>query len=293
MKASLDCIPCFVRQTLEAVRMVSDDPEVQESMLREVLLWAGKIDLSQPPPVMGQRIHRRLREITGGQDPYRLAKDRQNHLAISLLPELRHELDSSPDRLGMAVRLAIAGNIIDLGVNGTLTESEVEKSIKVALTEPLDYDLDEFKMALNKARSILYLTDNAGEIAFDRLLIENLPQKRITVAVRGSPVINDATMDDALEVGLTGLVEVIGNGSDAPGTVLADCNREFSSLWKKADLIIAKGQGNFETLSDLPENIYFLFKVKCPVIASHTGLKMGSQALLRQGFIQNILGSNQ
>jgi len=281
MKTSLDCIPCFIRQALDAARLVSTVASVHERILREVLHWAGEMDMNQPPPVMAQRIHRRLREIVGREDPYRDAKDQQNRMAMSLLPELKAEIEAASDPLTMALRLAIAGNVIDMGVNGNVTESDVRKSVSQALTEPFVGDQNEFCKAVAEAQRILYLADNAGEIAFDRLLIEQLAPARVTVAVRGAPILNDATMADARAVGLHEIVEVIDNGSDAPGTLLGDCSQEFKRRLTEADLILAKGQGNFETLSDGSRNIFFLFKAKCPVIAAHVGLPVGTHVLAR------------
>ena len=131
------------------------------------------------------------------------------------------------------------------------------------------------------AQSILYLADNAGEIAFDRLLVEQIPTERVTVAVRGHPVINDATLHDAQAVGLDRIVEVVENGSDAPGTILKDCSADFRRRFAEADLIIAKGQGNFESLYDAPGNLLFLFKVKCSVVAGHVRQPIGMQVLIQ------------
>ncbi len=281
MKTSLDCVPCIIRQTLEAARLVSPDHAVHEHVLREILHWVSEIDLNQPPPVMGQRIHRLLREIIGQDDPYRDAKEQQNRMALALLPELRTRIQATDDPLIIASRLAIAGNVIDMGVNGKVTESSIYESVSQALTEPFVGDENEFRSAVAEAQSILYLTDNAGEIAFDRLLIEQLLPARVTVAVRGNPVINDATMTDARTVGLHEIAGIIDNGSDAPGTLFDDCSQEFRRRFSEADLILAKGQGNFETLSDEPNNIFFLFRVKCQVIATHIGQPVGTQVLLR------------
>jgi len=283
LRTSLDCIPCFVRQALSAARMVSADPAVHERIVREVLLWVGEMTFEEPPPVLAQRIHRRLREILGMEDPYRDAKDQQNRMAISLLPELRSEIEATLDPLPltMAVRIAIAGNVIDMGVYDNMTESSVRESVRQALAKPFVGDRIGFGKMVREARRILYLTDNAGEIAFDRLLIEQLSPTRVTVAVRGGPVINDATMTDARAVGLHEIVEIIDNGSDAPGTLLDDCSQEFKRCFTEADLILAKGQGNFETLSDTPGNIIFLFMAKCPVIATHAGVPIGAHVLVR------------
>jgi damage-control phosphatase, subfamily I len=259
--------------------MVSTDISVHERAIRDVLSWAGTMDLNQSPPAMAQRIHRRLREITGRVDPYREAKDRLNSLALELMPELRAKIESARNPLVLAARLAIVGNVMDLGVNGNLTETEVRRAMNLALTGPFFGEVDWFSQAIADAQSILYLADNAGEIAFDRLLLEQIRSKRVTVAVRGAPVINDATMIDAQAVGLDKIAEVIDNGSDAPGTILSDCRPEFRQRFEAADLIIAKGQGNFESLSHEPGNLFFLFQVKCSVIASHIKQPLGTQVL--------------
>jgi len=279
MKTALDCIPCFIRQALDVARLASTDLAVHERIVRDVLGWTSEMNLEQPPPLLGQRIHRRLREITRIEDPYRATKNHHNRMALNLLPELKAEIEAASDPLMMAVRLAIAGNIIDMGVNGSFSEIDLRRSIEQALAEPFAGDQDGFRQAVAKANNILYLADNAGEIVFDRLLVEQLSTARVTLAVRGAPVINDATMVDVLALELNEIVEVIDNGSDAPGTILDDCSQDFNRRFAEADLVLAKGQGNFETLSDVNQNIYFLFKAKCPVIASHIGLPVGTHVL--------------
>jgi len=280
MKTSLDCIPCLLRQSLEAARLVSSNPSVHEHILRDVLLWAGGIDLNQSPPAMAQRIHRRLRKLTGEMDPYREAKDWQNRLAMDLIPLLRAKVEAANDPLLMAARMVIAGNVIDMGSNGNLTEVDVRQELENALTEPFFGEEERFRAAVAQAKSILYLADNAGEIAIDRLLVDQLFPRQITFVVRGSPILNDATLLDAQQVGLDQIVQVIENGSDAPGTILTDCNQGLRDRFLTADLIIAKGQGNFETLSTERGNIFFLFKVKCLVIADLIGQPVGTQMLV-------------
>jgi uncharacterized protein with ATP-grasp and redox domains len=280
MKTSLDCFPCFVRQALDAARMASPDPAVHERIVREVSSWIGDMSLAETPVLLGGRVRRRLREMTGVDDPYQAAKQHQNQTVQKLLPDLRMALEAAPDRLVMAVRLAIAGNVIDMGVNGNITESDVRRSIQQALTEPFWGDWEAFRLAVSKAGSILYLADNAGEIFFDRLLIEQLSPERVTLAVRGTPVLNDATMADARAAGLHEIVEVIDNESDAAGTVLEECSRSFLDRFSGADMILAKGQGNFETLSDKPGNLIFLFKAKCVAIAAHACVPVGTHVLV-------------
>jgi uncharacterized protein with ATP-grasp and redox domains len=293
MKTALDCIPCFTRQALEAVRFVTDDTAIHERILRGVLREAAEMDLSQCPPAVGQRLHRKLRQLSGIADPYRVIKNRFNAMALEMMPDLEAEIENAADPLFRALRLAVAGNVIDLGVKGGIGEGEVRSAISNTLTEPFHGDIDDFRNAANKASNILYLADNAGEIVFDRLLIERLSPARVTLAVRGAPVLNDATREDAEVAGLGDLVEVIDNGSDAPGTILADCSEDFRLHFDAADLIIAKGQGNFETLSDEAANIYFLLKVKCPVIAAHVGLPVGTHVAIHKPSPKKALAIRQ
>lgn len=280
MNTCLDCLPCIFRQTLDAARRVSDNPTLHEQVARQVAQWIQTADLKQSPPVMAQRLHHFLRGLTGIVDPYAEAKARDNALALSLLPTLRERLAVSADPFTLAVRLAIAGNLIDLGPKSDLTVEEVVSSIKQVEEVPFSGNVAALRQQASAANQILYLADNAGEIVLDRLLIEALGLNRVTVAVRGAPIINDATCEDAQVAGLTELVKVISNGSDVPGTLLESCSPEFCEHFEKADLVISKGQGNFETLSDAKRDICFLFKVKCPVIAKNVSLPLGTQALV-------------
>ncbi|MBW1933072.1 MAG: DUF89 family protein [Deltaproteobacteria bacterium] len=283
MHIYLDCIPCFIRQSLDAARHATADENVHEQVVRGVLGLANNLDMSQSPPVIGQKIHRLIRQLVGVEDPYQDVKRQFNNFALKLYSEMRNLIVKSKEPLETAVRLAIAGNIIDFGVNGTLEENELEKTISQCLTEEsADMQIESFHNSIDAAEDILYLADNAGEIVFDRLLIEQLPTEKITVAVKGSPVINDATMQDAVIAGLPKIVEVIENGSDAPGTILKSCSQSFRGRFDKAGLIIAKGQGNYETLSDVDKNIFFILKAKCPVIAVDLGCEVG-EMILRRG----------
>jgi uncharacterized protein with ATP-grasp and redox domains len=281
MNTSLDCIPCLLRQSLEAARLVTTDASIHERLLREALHWAEGMDLTASPPAMAQCLHRRLREMTGVVDPYRETKVWQNSVVMDMLPLLEAEVKASGDPLLMATRLAIAGNAIDMGSNGQLTEQDVHQAMERALMDPFHGDAEQFRAAVVKAETILYLADNAGEIALDRLLIDQLLPRTITLVVRGSPILNDATQEDAKWVGLDQIVQVIDNGSDAPGTILLDCSQDLRDRFAAADLIIAKGQGNYESLSDEPGQLFFLFKAKCRVIAELVGQPIGTQMLLK------------
>jgi len=283
MRTFIDCIPCFVRQALDAVRLATDDPAVHERVLREVLREAADLDLREPPPEMGRRIHGLIRRLTGRDDPYASAKRRFTDAALRLHPELARRVAGSADPLATAVRLAIAGNVIDMGVRSDLEESHLHEAVERALDAPLIGSVEDLRRAVDGAERILFLADNAGELVFDRLLIEQWPPGRTTVAVRGAPVINDATRADAEAAGLADLVEVIDNGSDAPGTVLAHCDDAFRRRFADADLLVAKGQGNYETLSETDKDIFFILQAKCPVIARDLGCEVGSLLLRRGG----------
>ncbi|HLB73420.1 MAG TPA: ARMT1-like domain-containing protein [Sedimentisphaerales bacterium] len=289
MRIYLDCIGCFIRQALDAARLATEDEQIHEEVVRGVLRLAAGLDVSQSPPAIGQQIHRLIRKLAGSDDPYRETKSRFNNLALRLYPELRKRIMNSENSLETAVRLAIAGNIIDLGVKTSIRESDIEGVIRDCLTADFDsLAVKAFGDAVNQAERILYLADNAGEIVLDRLLIEQLPIERVTVAVKGAPVINDATMEDALLAGLPRIVEVIDNGSDAPGTILESCSQTFRGRFEDADLIIAKGQGNYETLSDLDKNIFFILKAKCPVIAVDLGCEVGEMILRKSRAFSDI-----
>jgi len=287
MKSCVDCIPCFIRQALAAVRIASSDPAVHEQLLREVLAKVADLDFDVPPPVMGQWVYRRVREATGHPDPYREHKRRQNALALRIYPEMRRRVAESPDPFAAAVRLALAGNIIDPGTGNDLTEHEAVRVLEAALDSdqagPSARAVGALARAIDGAQRILYIADNAGEIVLDRLLIETALDGRldqVTVAVRGGPVINDATVEDARAAGLCELVRVIDNGDDAPGTVLSQCSPTFRAAFDAADLVIAKGQGNYETLNDVQKPIFLLLMAKCRVVAGDLGCALGDVLVL-------------
>ena len=279
MQTSFDCLPCFIRQAVDAARAFSADEALREKIVREVLGWASEMDFSRPPALIGGRIHRRLRELTGRTDPYREEKDLQNQMALRLLPRLEEEVAASADPVWTAARLAIAGNLIDLGVSGKFSEEDLLRDLHDALDGPFAGPREAFLKEVEGAERILYLADNAGEIVFDGLLIDRLSPERVTLAVRGTPVLNDATLADAETAGLAGRVETVENGSDLPGTLLEECSEEFRRRFARADLILAKGQGNFETLFGRDANVVFLFKAKCSVVARRAGVPLGTSVV--------------
>ena len=280
MRSSLDCLPCLLKQSLTAARLCDAPAEKLDALMRRVLLLLAEQNLEESPPALAQRVHRLLRNTLGVADPYAAIKGHFNRMALGMLPLLRERIRAASDPFQEAVKLAIVGNVIDLGVYHSISADQVEELVSQAAHVSLHGDTDILQARIQAAQTILYLADNAGEIAFDRLLIEQLPRERVTLAVRGAPAINDATLADAHAVGLHELVSVCDNGSDAPGTILEDCSPDFRERFAAADLILAKGQGNYESLSGSDAKICFLFKVKCPLIAAHSGLPQGAHALL-------------
>jgi hypothetical protein len=232
--------------------------------------------LDSPPPAMGQQIHRIVKRISGNKDPYQRVKADFTRYALQLYPACRKVIDQVASPFETALRFAAAANAIDFGAPADVERPESRLFIQQALSAKLYGDVVSLKTAARSARSILYLGDNAGEIVFDRLLIEQLPMGKVVFCVRGAPIINDATMEDAKAAGITGLVKTVDNGSDAPGTILAECSDRFRRRFDAADLVISKGQGNYESLSDTGRKIFFILKVKCRVIAHHIGCAPGS-----------------
>lgn len=281
MKVYLDCFPCFVRQTLEAARMQTADEALQRRILDEVMKRLVRLPLEVTPPQVGQIIHRLIKELTGNEDPYREVKRQYNEIALKMYPELCERVRASQDPILTAVKLAIAGNIVDFGaLSGNFDlEQVVEETLRS------DFALDgyeRFRRALDRAVRIVYLGDNTGEIVFDRILIETLLRHKtfqIVFVVKEVPIINDATMEDARFVGLDRLVRVIPNGSDAPATVLSECSPEMVEVYRAADMVVVKGQGNYESLSEEQGPLFFLLKAKCAVAARDLGCKVGDIVL--------------
>lgn len=284
MKVHLDCFPCFLKQAIIAVRLGTKDSSLQADIVKGVLDDIRATDLSRPPAYSTTFLHRKVRTLLG-RDPFKEIKSEYNQMAMGLYPMLKENVQKSPDPLWTAVRLAIAGNVIDFGI---FTSVDIVGTIEKALNNPITVDeYKSFKDMVEKNSEILYLLDNAGEIVFDRLLIEVLSGmgKRVVAVVKGSPVLNDSTTEDAIETGLTDVCEVVDNGSDCVGTILELTSPEFNKRFIDFEFIISKGQGNFETLytEKRPDKkIFFLFQSKCDVVSKEIGVSKGSMLLTSQ-----------
>ncbi len=282
MIAEMECLPCLVRQAREAACMSTGNPDLRLRIIRRCLAWMAEADLDVSPPEIAAGIGRVVMELSGRDDPYREVKSLHTDMALKLLPRMDRMLAESDDPFLTGLRLAIAGNIIDLGARSQVEDADIGDTLREAMELPiLGEDPGALRAEIMRAGSVLYLADNAGETVFDRKFIEQMPSGRVTVAVRGGPAINDATLADARAAGLHRVARLIDNGHAAPATVLSECSPEFRRTFDEADVVISKGQGNYESLSAAKRDVHFLFRVKCPLVAGHTGHPEGSLLLLR------------
>jgi hypothetical protein len=223
---------------------------------------------------MSRELHVLLKQYSNNPDPYKEEKKQSNDLVLGMYPELKNVVFQSANYFDTALRLAIAGNIIDFGIGNTF---DLHSTINKVLNSEFAIDDSlQLKQSLSKAKTVLYLGDNCGEMVFDKLFIETIMYPNLIYAVRGAPVINDATLEDAKYVGMDLVADVISNGYDAPSTLLDHCSSEFLEVFNRADVIISKGQGNLEgLLGKTNKEVYFLLMVKCEVIADVLGVKKG------------------
>jgi uncharacterized protein with ATP-grasp and redox domains len=281
MKIQLECIPCLIRQTIETARISGLDEASQKSLVLHTLQFLQNSDTEKTPPELGKDLYGMISRITGITDPYKEIKSQINKKLLAFYADLKRMVYLNDDPVLMAAKLSAAGNAFDFGT--PLNKHHIQEVVEDA--RKLNFVINDYEMFLKdlaKAKTVLYLADNAGEIVLDKLFIEVIKRfyperrKRIVVVVRGAPIINDATKEDATMIALDQIAEVIGNADQTPGTVLKNVSDEMRELYQQADLIIAKGQGNYETLHLEKKKIYFLFMIKCPVLANMLKAKEGS-----------------
>ena len=279
------CKSCFERtyQTLLAKHTTKESQRIAFNNYFEQVMTDCD-DLSTPE--VQRLLQHKLQDITAMDDVYSKEKWQSNEVALALYPLWKQRVEQAPDPVNLAIRLAIAGNIMDYGANHTF---DVEDTINEVITKPLSIDHSmQLKGKIAQARSILYLGDNAGEIVFDRLFLETIHHPNVTFVVRGGATINDATMEDVQTVGMQHVANVITNGFDAPSTILERSSEEFKRHFAEADLIISKGQGNLEGLYPLHDNrIFFLLIAKCDVIAEFIGATKGNCIVYNEAVAAN------
>jgi hypothetical protein len=302
MKTYLDCIPCFYQQTLKAARISGASEDVQREVLNKLSEIIPEFSLNTSPAEMGQKIYTMISKITGKKDPYREIKEESNKIALKMYPEMRERIKNTDEdkKLLTAIRLAIIGNIIDFGLEDM---ESIQEKIHIMLNDELNFQSSitekhfkyiDFQQYLSAVDSVLYLADNSGEVVFDRILIEHLVKinhKNVIYAVKGKPVLNDALVDDAIFCGINQFANIISTGADSPGIVLKYCSPEFIRIFDEAEMIISKGQGNYEALSDREKPLFFLLIAKCPVIARNIGCSIGD-FVLENGLRKNTIFFN-
>lgn len=255
--------------------MATQDEKTQVKVMKNVMKYLQNTSFDKTPPEMSMHVHRIIRETSKCGDPYKDVKDKSNKNAMRLYPKLKKIVEKSDDKLLTAVKLAIAGNVIDYGVPNRF---DITNTINKVLKKDFAInDYENFKKDLDLAKNVLYIADNAGEIVFDKLLLEELNGKNVFFAVKSGPIINDATVEDTEIAGIDKIAKVLTNDSPSPGVLLNHCSKEFLSYYKNTDVVIAKGQGNYESLSN--ESVYFLLMVKCPLVANDLNVNIGDMIL--------------
>lgn len=295
MRTYLDCIPCFYYQALKAARISGADKEMQRDVLYRLSELVPSFSLDTSPAEMGRAIYAMVSKVTGKKDPYKEIKEESNKLALKIYPNIKMKVKESENQLLAAIQLAITGNVIDFGMKdfqGISDEIDkiVDKNFDLQITSLKEhFDYQSFYQRLLEVQSILYLADNAGEVVFDRILIELLVNdyhKNVIYVVKGKPALNDALVDDAISCGINNFANIISCGADCPGVVLKYCSPEFIRLFEEAEMIISKGQGNYEALSGENKPLFFLLIAKCSVIARHVGCNIGD-FILEGNFKEN------
>ncbi len=291
MQAHLDCVYCTVRQALEAARLASADIDVHKKVVLKSLEALAEYDAYRTPAEMGRVIHYLVKEYSGNPDPYKRVKEDSIEMARGVYPRLKRFVEGDGDRLLRALEVSAAGNLLDAGVYGDLRAQDME----AILMEELDRgfalcDVDALREDLMGARNVLIIGDNAGETVLDRILISEIKracgngaEPSVFYGVRSAPIINDATAEDAVASGLEHDAIIADTGCSAPGLILDAADPEFLKLYREADVVISKGQGNYETLSDSAgRTIYFVLKAKCRAVAMDIGVNIGEYVLLRR-----------
>ena len=282
MQSFPECIPCVFKQVLNTVSLVTDNEDTQRALLLDAMKVVQRADFTRAAAEISYHALIRAYNALGCLDPYREAKLHYNDMVLGSLDELRTMIDASPDPLHAAAKMAVAGNIIDMGILGNTFD--VHETVKHALERGLAIDhFDRLKRRLDAATSVLYILDNAGEVVFDRLLIERLAGKHVCCVVRKSPILNDVTRLEAREVGLADMCEIIDTGCDVFGVPMDLVSDAFRQRFHAADVVISKGQANYETLDTVDRPVFFILMAKCERVARTLGVGPREAVLMESG----------
>jgi len=285
MKVYYECAPCFLRQAKEALDLATNDENLKIEVMEELVeIIYNEFRQDAVSNEIGTKIHRTIKDRTKNNDPYLLEKKKGNEIALKFLPKIK-ELIKENDSLETYVKAAIVGNIIDFGALG------VNFDIETGIIENMNEDIalnnvNELEKELKTAKNVLYLADNNGEIVFDKLLIEKLKEYDVdvTVALKEYPILNDACIEDAIQIGLDEVAELVSTGTDSIGILYADISKEFKEIFKNSDMVISKGLGNYEGLTAMKlgdKPVFCLLNAKCNPIAKDIGVNVGDSVVLK------------
>lgn len=277
MKTDLECMPCIVRQAFNALEIAGADRNQSTEVLRELFRRLADIDLDDTPAANANGLYKLVSKVTSIKDPYKDVKRKYNAAALKLFPKLEEIVEKADDGLHAAAKIAVAGNVIDYGIH--IIEGrkvDLDSIIEEVKNIPLAIDdFQHFSRDLEKIDKVLYIADNSGEIVFDKVFISGLigMGKKVVLAVKSGPILNDATIEDAKEAGLDNITQTIETGCDCIGLDFGTCSEEFLKEFESSGIIISKGQGNVESLDDVKgKKIYFLLKAKCEKMARELGV---------------------
>ncbi len=286
MRVQNECFGCNLRQAQEAAHIAGADSACIWKISREVCRIYADADPHWTPAYMTTLAHRVAQNMTGKRDIFLELKRQYNQMALELYPRLKKFVGTGGEALERAIRVAIAGNIIDLGVYSEIGIDEIVRQVEEEHEWEI-FDFMDFRQEIERSRKIVYVGDNAGEVVFDRVFLEEITDGReIVFLVKSGPISNDALLDDAREAGVDVFAEVRTTGQAEIGFIPEYAPSQVHGFWREADLIISKGQGNFETLSSRIENIYFLLKAKCIPVARELGVTQGA-LVLKKGVLSH------
>ena len=285
MKVYYECAPCFLRQAKEALDLATKDESVKIEIMEEIVKIVGsEFNKEAVSNEVGTKIHRIIKDKTGNDDPYIIEKQKGNEIAFKFLPQIK-EIIKADNRLESYVKAAIVGNIIDFGALGV--NYDIENGIINNMKRDIALNhVDKLENTLKSANNVLYLADNNGEIVFDKLLIEKLKEYdvEVTVALKEKPILNDATVEDAVNIELDEVAELVSTGTDSIGIIYGDISEEFREIFNNADMVISKGLGNYEGLTSMElgnKPVFVLLNAKCDPIAKDIGVNYLDNVVLK------------
>ncbi len=284
MNITNDCVECIIGQIDKALVLLNVDENKSNTIKKAILEKSKSFCFNKTPPYVAKDVYEYLAMQINSNDPLEELKQQSIQNAIEFLPFVHKKIENSQDKLFTAIKASVAGNVIDFGAKEQFSlEDEINKVFET------NFAVDDYKTLkenIEEKKSILILADNAGENVFDKILIKTIkqlyPDKDLTYATRGKPIINDITTKEALQIGIDKYAKVISSGVDTPGCELSRASKEFLEIFNNSELIISKGMGNYECLESKNNNkIFFIFKVKCNVVADSINKNIGDIILKR------------